>query len=131
MPRRKPLLIGALAVGAGVLAGLKARRGRAPSLPPPPEPASPPVADVPAEVPPTAEPAADTAPETAPESKPRAKPQTAPKPKAAPKSKAPAKPAKSLTRDELYREAKRLGIEGRSKMSKGELERAVTKASRG
>ena len=32
------------------------------------------------------------------------------------------------TRDELYREAKRLGIEGRSKMNKRELERAVERA---
>ena len=33
------------------------------------------------------------------------------------------------TRDELYAEAKRLGIEGRSKMNKRELERAVERAS--
>ncbi len=33
------------------------------------------------------------------------------------------------TRDELYAEAKRLGVEGRSKMDKRELERAVERAS--
>jgi hypothetical protein len=32
---------------------------------------------------------------------------------------------KGRTRDQLYSEAKNLGIEGRSKMNKGELERAV------
>lgn len=32
------------------------------------------------------------------------------------------------TKDELYRQAKRLGIEGRSKMSKAELARAVGRA---
>ena len=32
------------------------------------------------------------------------------------------------TRDQLYDEAKALGIEGRSKMSKGQLQRAVTGA---
>jgi hypothetical protein len=33
--------------------------------------------------------------------------------------------AKGRTRDQLYEEAKKLGIEGRSKMRKGELQRAV------
>jgi hypothetical protein len=33
--------------------------------------------------------------------------------------------AKGRTRDQLYNEAKKLGIEGRSKMNKDELERAV------
>jgi hypothetical protein len=33
--------------------------------------------------------------------------------------------AKGRTRDQLYDEAKKLGIEGRSKMNKGQLERAV------
>ncbi len=33
--------------------------------------------------------------------------------------------AKGRTRDQLYNEAKRLGIEGRSKMNKDQLERAV------
>lgn len=37
--------------------------------------------------------------------------------------------ADERTRDELYAEAKRLGIEGRSKMNKRELERAVERAS--
>jgi hypothetical protein len=32
---------------------------------------------------------------------------------------------KGRTRDQLYNEARRLGIEGRSKMSKAQLERAV------
>ncbi|MGH9051693.1 MAG: plasmid stabilization protein, partial [Acidimicrobiia bacterium] len=31
------------------------------------------------------------------------------------------------TRDQLYQEAKRLGIEGRSKMDKAQLERAVNR----
>ena len=35
------------------------------------------------------------------------------------------------TRDQLYNEAKRLGIEGRSKMSKQQLERAVRRARSG
>jgi hypothetical protein len=33
------------------------------------------------------------------------------------------------TRDQLYNDAKKLGIEGRSKMSKGELQKAVADAS--
>jgi hypothetical protein len=33
------------------------------------------------------------------------------------------------TRDQLYNDAKKLGIEGRSKMSKGELQKAVAGAS--
>jgi hypothetical protein len=33
--------------------------------------------------------------------------------------------AKGRTRDQLYNEARKLGIEGRSKMSKDQLERAV------
>jgi hypothetical protein len=33
--------------------------------------------------------------------------------------------AKGRTREQLYGEAKKLGIEGRSKMNKGQLERAV------
>ena len=33
------------------------------------------------------------------------------------------------TRDELYREAKRLGIKGRSKMTKQQLQRAVSSRS--
>jgi hypothetical protein len=33
------------------------------------------------------------------------------------------------TREQLYNDAKKLGIEGRSKMSKGELEKAVAGAS--
>jgi hypothetical protein len=33
--------------------------------------------------------------------------------------------AKALTRDELYERARKLGIEGRSKMTKSELARAV------
>ncbi len=33
--------------------------------------------------------------------------------------------AKGRTRDQLYNEAKNLGIEGRSKMSKAQLQRAV------
>lgn len=33
--------------------------------------------------------------------------------------------AKGRTRDQLYAEAKRLGIDGRSKMNKAQLERAV------
>jgi hypothetical protein len=33
--------------------------------------------------------------------------------------------AKGRTRDQLYNEAKKLGIEGRSKMNKDQLERAV------
>lgn len=32
---------------------------------------------------------------------------------------------KGRTRDQLYNEAKKMGIEGRSKMNKGQLERAV------
>jgi hypothetical protein len=35
--------------------------------------------------------------------------------------------AKGRTRDQLYEEARRLGIEGRSKMTKGELARAVAR----
>src|ERR1700738_1343997 len=35
--------------------------------------------------------------------------------------------AKGRTRDQLYNEAKRLNIDGRSKMSKAQLERAVDK----
>lgn len=35
----------------------------------------------------------------------------------------------SRTRDQLYDDAKKLGIEGRSKMSKSELEKAVAGAS--
>src|ERR671915_972454 len=30
------------------------------------------------------------------------------------------------TRDQLYNEAKKLGVEGRSKMNKGQLQRAIT-----
>jgi Rho termination factor, N-terminal domain len=37
---------------------------------------------------------------------------------------------KGRTRDQLYQEARELGIEGRSKMRKAELERAVDKKSR-
>jgi hypothetical protein len=33
--------------------------------------------------------------------------------------------AKGRTRDQLYNEARKLGVDGRSKMSKSELERAV------
>jgi hypothetical protein len=33
--------------------------------------------------------------------------------------------AKGRTRDQLYNEARKLGVEGRSKMNKAELERAV------
>jgi hypothetical protein len=33
--------------------------------------------------------------------------------------------AKGRTRDQLYNEARKLGIEGRSKMNKAQLERAV------
>ena len=33
--------------------------------------------------------------------------------------------SKGRTKDQLYNEAKRMGLEGRSKMSKAELERAV------
>ena len=36
---------------------------------------------------------------------------------------------KGRTRDQLYEEARRLGIEGRSKMGKAELKRAVARAS--
>ena len=35
---------------------------------------------------------------------------------------------KGRTRDQLYAEAKRLGVEGRSKMKKAQLERAVARA---
>jgi hypothetical protein len=35
--------------------------------------------------------------------------------------------ASELTRDELYRQAKRLGIEGRSKMNKRELQQALAR----
>jgi hypothetical protein len=38
--------------------------------------------------------------------------------------------AKGRTREQLYQEAKRLGIEGRSKMRKAELERAVERRKR-
>jgi hypothetical protein len=34
------------------------------------------------------------------------------------------------TKEQLYREAKRLGIKGRSKMSKGQLKAALTRHSR-
>jgi hypothetical protein len=37
--------------------------------------------------------------------------------------------AKGRTRDQLYQEARELGIEGRSKMRKAELERAVNRRS--
>lgn len=37
--------------------------------------------------------------------------------------------AKGRTRDQLYEEARRRGIEGRSKMKKAELERALAKKS--
>ena len=37
---------------------------------------------------------------------------------------------KGRTRDQLYNEAKKLGIEGRSKMRKAELERAVERKKR-
>ena len=37
---------------------------------------------------------------------------------------------KGRTRDQLYNEAKKLGIEGRSKMQKAELERAVEREKR-
>lgn len=33
--------------------------------------------------------------------------------------------ARNMTRDQLYREAKRLGIKGRSKMNKGSLKAAI------
>jgi hypothetical protein len=33
--------------------------------------------------------------------------------------------AKGRTRDQLYNEARKMGIEGRSKMNKAQLERAV------
>ena len=36
---------------------------------------------------------------------------------------------KGRTRDQLYEEAKNLGVEGRSSMNKAELERAVSRAS--
>jgi hypothetical protein len=152
MLRRKPLvrlLVGALAVAAGVI-GLRARRGRGPdsflpSSPMPPTPGGEPAVEPPrlpapepaAETKPLAEAKPMTEPKPLAEAKPAAKPKAAPKPKPAPaggakaaaKPKASAKPVPSRTREELYREAKRLGIEGRSKMSKGELERAVAKAS--
>jgi hypothetical protein len=35
---------------------------------------------------------------------------------------------KGRTRDQLYNDAKKLGIEGRSRMNKGQLERAVERA---
>ena len=37
---------------------------------------------------------------------------------------------KGRTRDQLYNEAKNLGVEGRSKMSKSQLQRAVTAKKR-
>ena len=37
---------------------------------------------------------------------------------------------KGRTRDQLYQEARRLGVEGRSKMRKAELERAVERRKR-
>jgi hypothetical protein len=37
---------------------------------------------------------------------------------------------KGRTRDQLYNDAKKLGIEGRSKMSKAQLQRAVAGASK-
>ncbi len=36
--------------------------------------------------------------------------------------------SRSSTREQLYNDAKKLGIEGRSKMSKGQLQRAVAGA---
>jgi hypothetical protein len=39
--------------------------------------------------------------------------------------------AKGRTRDQLYEEAKRLGINGRSKMSKQQLQNAVSRKRRG
>jgi hypothetical protein len=42
----------------------------------------------------------------------------------------PAPPPREPTRKELYEEAKRLNIPGRSKMNKAELRRAVDEASR-
>jgi len=44
-------------------------------------------------------------------------------------SRAPRKGAGDKTKDELYEEAQRLGVEGRSQMDKKELARAVKKAS--
>ncbi|HEX2254096.1 MAG TPA: Rho termination factor N-terminal domain-containing protein [Thermoanaerobaculia bacterium] len=41
----------------------------------------------------------------------------------------PNRPLDERTKQELYNRAKQLGIEGRSKMDKGELVRAVRKAS--
>ena len=38
-------------------------------------------------------------------------------------------PAKEQTKEQLYRKATRLEIEGRSKMTKQQLERAVARAS--
>lgn len=42
----------------------------------------------------------------------------------------PAAPAESLTRAELYREARRLGLPGRSSMNKAELARTIEAANR-
>jgi plasmid stabilization system protein ParE len=41
----------------------------------------------------------------------------------------PRKPLQDRTRDELYNKAKQLGIEGRSKMNKQQLTRAIQKRS--
>ena len=47
-------------------------------------------------------------------------------PAGAPASTAPARrPARDMTREELLREAERLGVRGRSRMSKEELRRAI------
>src|SRR5262245_58920652 len=47
---------------------------------------------------------------------------------AAPRTARRAGASAERTKDQLYREAKRLGIEGRSKMTKAQLERAVSRS---
>jgi len=56
-------------------------------------------------------------------------PKSRPRPTAATRTRStPARSGAERTKEQLYREAKRLNIDGRSKMSKAQLERAVSRA---
>jgi hypothetical protein len=59
----------------------------------------------------------------------RAARQTAPKRSASARGRAQTRAGDGPTKDELYEQAKRLGIEGRSKMNKAQLKRAVERRS--
>ena len=58
----------------------------------------------------------------------RPAPAPAPSPAPAAAPNIPSNGAKEATKAELYEQAQKLGIEGRSKMSKAELERAIRDA---